>query len=438
MKFEAVIDGVRRVAEVRSDPHAVMADIEASLSDVRAIRAFCDASEADLARRVAAGSSFPESTIAERSRDSLNAASKTLERAETLDAVPNLAAALDDATVTAGHVDAVTRASKGLDERQRDRLFAAADVLVDVARHASVEQFRRRVRDEASRIVADDGVGRLERQRRDTRLSTWVGGDGMWNVRGRFDPVTGLKVAATLETTVETLFAESTPDTCPSDPFEKQKHLRALAFARLVDGVGNGGRPGRPEFVAVIDVATNTSPRRPSGDRGDPAAHVAADGSSCNSDVSDIDLRPARGPRMTWPIPIEVPQPVLVDLMTNADVHGVVVCDGAVLHAPGTLDLGRTTRLASRAQRRALRGLYRGCAIPGCSIGYDRCKLHHVVWWRHGGTTDLDNLLPVCSHHHHRIHDDGWHVTLAPDRALTLTFPDGTVRNTGPPRRHAT
>jgi hypothetical protein len=104
-----------------------------------------------------------------------------------------------------------------------------------------------------------------------------------------------------------------------------------------------------------------------------------------------------------------------------------------VLHAPGNLNLGRSTRLANRAQRRALRGVYTSCAIPGCGVHYDRCKLHHVIWWRHGGRTDLDNLLPVCVRHHHKIHDAGWNITLGPNRELTIRFPDGTAQSTGPP-----
>ncbi len=91
---------------------------------------------------------------------------------------------------------------------------------------------------------------------------------------------------------------------------------------------------------------------------------------------------------------VEVPTRVLAELADTADLHAVIVRNGVVLHAPGELTLGRTTRLANRAQRRALRGLYRCCAIPGCSVAYDRCKLHHIIWWRHGGRTDLDNLLP--------------------------------------------
>jgi predicted restriction endonuclease len=84
-----------------------------------------------------------------------------------------------------------------------------------------------------------------------------------------------------------------------------------------------------------------------------------------------------------------------------------------------------------------LRALYATCAIPGCSVRYDRCKLHHVIWWRHGGRTDLANLLPACAHHHTKIHDAGWDITLGPNRELSIRFPDGTIHNTGPPTRTA-
>jgi predicted restriction endonuclease len=77
------------------------------------------------------------------------------------------------------------------------------------------------------------------------------------------------------------------------------------------------------------------------------------------------------------------------------------------------------------------------CAIPGCEVRYSRCKLHHLVWWRHGGRTDLSNLLPLCIHHHTKVHDAGWNLHLGPNRELTITFPDGAIRNTGPPKRRA-
>ncbi len=122
-------------------------------------------------------------------------------------------------------------------------------------------------------------------------------------------------------------------------------------------------------------------------------------------------------------------------LFDTAHVHPIIVRGGVVLHAPGCLDLGRTTRVANRAQRRALRALYRTCAIPGCDTRYDLCQLHHIIWWEHGGSTDLANLLPLCVRHHHAVHDHGWHLVLAADRTLTITYPDGTSESTGRPTR---
>jgi hypothetical protein len=36
------------------------------------------------------------------------------------------------------------------------------------------------------------------------------------------------------------------------------------------------------------------------------------------------------------------------------------------------------------------------------------CEAHHVIWWRHGGTTDIGNLALVCGRHHSLIHTGHW------------------------------
>jgi hypothetical protein len=46
-------------------------------------------------------------------------------------------------------------------------------------------------------------------------------------------------------------------------------------------------------------------------------------------------------------------------------------------------------------------------------------------------------VLPVCTHHHSKIHDAGWMIELGSNGDLTVRFPDGTLRNTGPPSRRA-
>lgn len=385
-----------------------------------------EAQRAGLIRQLSQVDSFPEKTIADTSRCGLGRAHTTKERADTLGDAPTLADALEEGAITVGHVDAVTRGGKRLDNAdQRAEFIDRVGSLANVAAADTIEQFSKRLDLEIKKIQRDDGEDRLTRQRKATRLSSWVDVEGMWNLRGRFDPVTGVKLSAKLDQAVEALFAQRTPEHCPKDPIEKQRFLEAHALTHLLNQGGAGAtKPGRPEFVVVID--TSPDPTEGAGTAVDLATCVGAAASGPSSD-----------PSVEFAIPVEIPPRILAEIAGDADVHAVVVCKGVVLHAPGRVDLGRSTRLANRHQRRALRALYRCCSVPGCSVPFDRLKIHHVVWWRHGGHTDLENLLPVCSKHHSAIHNDGWIVTLGPNRQLDITLPDGRVMATGPPRRSA-
>jgi hypothetical protein len=78
----------------------------------------------------------------------------------------------------------------------------------------------------------------------------------------------------------------------------------------------------------------------------------------------------------------------------------------AVLGGKGeVLDLGRTRRLFSRAQRRALALTDPTCSAEGCSVPAKWCEVHHLRPWSQGGSTDLDDGIFGCSHHHHLLHD---------------------------------
>ena len=46
-------------------------------------------------------------------------------------------------------------------------------------------------------------------------------------------------------------------------------------------------------------------------------------------------------------------------------------------------------------------------------------------WITHGGATALDNLVLLCSRHHHLLHTPGWDAKLLPDNALEVTNPQG-------------
>ena len=390
-----LVETVATVRSVLPGPGQLRAAVAAGAR----LRAWLDGRDVQLAAQLADVASFPEQAIAQAARTSLRDAGRVLDRARTTQAMPPLGDALAAGTVSGGHVDVIGRALRRLEPHQRPQLAAQAERLVDVAVRSTPDEFPRALAVEVRNIQRGDEIARLERQRRATRLRSWVDDDGMWCLTGRFDPETGLALHGRLDATIPPSSPTRSP-TAAHDPLERHGFLRAHALLALTHGPGGGaadrgGRGGRHHH-----------PRRhrcPHHRLGTPRR------------------TPHRGP----PPPLPV-----------ADLHPVVVHRGVVLHAPGQLDLGRSTRLANRAQRRTLRALYPTCAIPGCTTRYDLCKLHHVHWWEHGGATDLHNLLPLCVTHHHAVHHRHWQLTLTPNRQLTITYPDGTTNHTGPPRRH--
>ena len=79
------------------------------------------------------------------------------------------------------------------------------------------------------------------------------------------------------------------------------------------------------------------------------------------------------------------------------------------------LDLGRETRLHTKAQRQALSLTHDTCAITGCQRPFAWTEIHHPHPWSHGGRTDLDNALPLCFFHHRRAHDTHFDLRRTPD-----------------------
>lgn len=85
-----------------------------------------------------------------------------------------------------------------------------------------------------------------------------------------------------------------------------------------------------------------------------------------------------------------------------------VRCDGHVRcvlrsRAGAVLSYGRSRRLFSAAQLKALHLRDRSCRTPGCQ----RTRFlhaHHVVFWSEGGASDLTNAMLLCSACHRSVH----------------------------------
>jgi len=403
MRTGEVHELVDRAAEVDASctDCAVLA---AAVADLRRLKSWVEGREVDLVQRIAEVSSFPEKSFAEAANTSLRNGGQVLERAQTAASVPELGASLADGRVSGDHVDVLTRTLRGLTPPLREQLIEEGERLAKIAERSTPDEFARSVRETARRLeTASDGLDRLERQKRAIRFSSFIDKEtGMGRWQATWDPETMVQLETKIDNQLQAMFHDRQPEGCPTDLLEKQSYLRALAVVALLDG--HGGRSGKPEVIVVVD---HTQP--------------------------GPDGRPA----VDWGLPVELPDRVLTDLWSRATTHSVTVRNGVVVDAGGQLDLGRSSRLPNRAQRRALRGLYSTCAIPGCVVRFSRTKLHHVVWWRRGGATDLANLLPLCEIHHQRVHHNGWLLTLTPGRTLTVALPDGQVMTTGPPKRNA-
>lgn len=81
------------------------------------------------------------------------------------------------------------------------------------------------------------------------------------------------------------------------------------------------------------------------------------------------------------------------------------------------LNVGRTQRLVSDRQHAALAASYSTCVVPGCSVPFGDCDIHHLWWWSLGGPTDLALQVPLCKSDHIRIHE----------REYTISRDDGAL-----------
>ncbi len=93
-----------------------------------------------------------------------------------------------------------------------------------------------------------------------------------------------------------------------------------------------------------------------------------------------------------------------------------VLCDSTIEVTVNTSDgvpmkYGRTTRTIPPALRRAVLAATDGhCVVDGCNSRY-RVEVHHKTPYSEGGTTDPENLVPLCWFHHHIvIHQRGFQL----------------------------
>ncbi len=390
---------VRLVSSLSAD------EVRSRLAEIRVERSRLDAEEASLVGRLSELSVERSSTVVPEFEMTQYAglrgreASRVVQRSAMLDVLPEFGSALASGSIVAGHVDVVADSLTKVSDTDRERVLAQADSLLRSARRLTVDQFAKHVRSEVTRLSADRGLGVFERQRRATFLKFWNDVDGMVHLRGAFDPERGSVLLSRLEQRVEAMFhsgdvevpVEVGPGVEPND------HRRALALVASVNGAqgtssGTVSSSVRAEIVVHVDLDQLTGAAREAG-------------------------------VITTQHGVELPVETVRRLACDAEIIPVVLNGESV-----PVDVGRAKRLATVHQRRALGAVYESCAIPECQVKFAHCEPHHIEYWEHGGRTDLINLVPLCSRHHHAVHEGGWTLTFDPEaRQLSI--------DRGPPRR---
>lgn len=245
--------------------------------------------------------------------------------------------------------------------------------------------------------------------------------------RTRDDGLTELRVvlpaeeAATLRAALDTAQSASAPaDDAPTDGAADQVEPDRVTT----------NQPLQPALDALLEVAAvylATDRREPSDDHhlvtvlvdAETLADVPAGTSSaCGSGATRCEVNGGQG----------IEPETARRIACNAQVLGALVDSSG-----NVLDLGRTKRVVTRAQRRALGIRDNGhCQFPDCTRRR-WLQAHHIQHWIHGGPTDLANLILLCHFHHMCLHEGGMTVHREEGQWVFL-LPDGSPILRDPPQ----
>jgi len=366
------------------------------LSEVCSIQAKLDAEKLALSARMVSllddpitpAYVIPERELVAHGGLTSREARTVIARGLVTEVAPDMGAVLASGDTTAAHVDALGRGLK-IAGVEREAFLVHLPELVEASTTMSASEFSHLVTETAKSVVTDDGLSAFERQQRETFFTIRTETDGCVTVRGRFDPISGSILKSKIGRLVEAMF-HSGDKTVPVDVMpwiEPNDHRQAKALIALINGAHDTDidMTVRAEVIVHVDLETLKN-----------GLHA---GGTC---------RTALG--------ADLPVETVRRLACEAEILPVVL-DGRSV----PIDVGRSKRLATVHQRRALESIHPTCAIPDCEVIFDHCNIHHIEYWENGGPTDLNNMVPLCSQHHHAAHEGGWKLTLNPEtRKLTI------------------
>jgi HNH endonuclease len=312
-------------------------------------------------------------------------------RAKWLGLFTTVAEALADGRISPEHADRLAAICQALQPWIVSHLAADQARLVVLAQNYATDGFGLAVNDWVRDIRNDRGVSEFDQQLADSGASMWFDPTtGMYHLHVVLDPRRGPILQDALDQRTAQLLA--------TELGRKQTRRQLMAQA-LIDLV-TGQATIVPNALVVVDHDTAVT-----GWRHEHTVCENVDG-----------------------VPLPIDQAVLACATGNVTA--------AILDRAGKpADLATSQHLASAEQRLDLRSMHPRCAHPDCGVPFSRTQMHHVVYWSQQGRTLVSNLVPLCTKHHHDIHDRGWRMTMDEGRTCHWYRPDGSLYATVPPRR---
>ncbi len=373
--------------------------------------------------------------------------------AQTLSKVPKLRDAVQSGDVPAANArnlaDAITRTSSGA--------VADDDVLLAQASTMRPEVFARTAQRWIQAQQADNGASEHARQRAMRCLKIYESEDGMVNLRGQFDKITGQRISNRLRHTAAKLFnadkklpqAERREFTqCMADALDHHTISRPSSVAHAASGDGSAagknamGRDASGKSAvgknAKSDSMGARSDNAPVSDNtvsnyntvscnsgGDNTVNESGEQGAVGGWVADITVL-ASVDDTTGELVAELsdgsrlPPAVLEEMSCNARWTGLIFD-----RYGDAIWRSRSRRTVTESQWQALLAIHGGCFHCGAPPAV--CQAHHIIPYSQGGATSLENLIMVCWNCHHRIHHNNWRIETHPDNSYTLHPPDNTA-----------
>ena len=320
----------------------------------------------------------------------MNAAREKVRVAHALAKLPKISKGFANGTLSYSKVRAITRIADESNE----------DYLLMIAEHGTAHHVEKLVsKYRTAKRLQDVEIANEQYNHRE--VTHFYDHDGCLVIKARLPAEQGTLIVKALEMAMDAAFVGAVPDREKDVPAVTSEEREPIA-ARRADALAE---------VAETYLNNNESSGS-TADRYQVIVHVSASPDQPVGAVPDrdpyIEDGPGVYPKGTW----------------TAETSRRIACDSSIVTIKEDitgepLSIGRRSRTIPPSMRRALRVRDKGCRFPGCT-NTRFVDGHHIQHWADSGETSLDNLIMLCRHHHHLVHEGGFVCEKSPTGEISF------------------